>query len=296
MSLLIGNFYNNKLHISEYKKEIHYNKVKCIGCDNIIRAKKGMINIHHWAHESKVECIFRRDKDCKTEWHMKWQNIVKNDYLEKIIIKNNKKHIADIMNENNIVIEIQHSILSNDEINERELFYNNMIWILDGTDNIVKTDAESYICIKSNEMFITTNMYYIVKFTKKFWCQIKQKKYIDTGYYLYEIVNHIGNNYYICKMVKYEDFLDLYYKNILIYSIKDTIDILISYNEKELEPLTIKKVPGGIFNEVSTKREVIYCEKTNSFNGIGTYDIRSFLYNLGYRFDKNTKRWVATSS
>jgi len=49
-------------------------------------------------------------------------------------------HRADIVGNQSLVIELQHSAISPDEIQEREEFYKNMIWVLDATvfsDNFV---------------------------------------------------------------------------------------------------------------------------------------------------------------
>ena len=290
MSLLVGIFDKTQLHINKYCKNIHQNKVMCSACNNILVAKKGNINMHHYAHDKNTNCVIKRDKDCKTAWHILWQNIAKPEFLEKYINNDGKIHIADVINEKNMIIEIQHSNLSQEEIEKREKFYDNMIWILDGND-VVKISDEEYICIKYNKMLTTTNNYEIVKITKKFWTKINKKAYIDIGFGMLEIIKHIGNNFCICKNIKYIDFLDKYYKNILISSIEETYDILYYHNELEKESYSIKKVPGGMDNERYTKKEVIYCENTNSFYGPGTYNLRDFFYSLGYIFNKNTKKW-----
>jgi hypothetical protein len=43
-------------------------------------------------------------------------------------------HRADILNSRGTVIELQHSRISLKDIREREVFYNNMIWIWDAVD------------------------------------------------------------------------------------------------------------------------------------------------------------------
>ena len=65
MSLLTGIFENQKLHIDNYDKNKHKNKIKCIACNNLILAKKGSIYAHHYAHHTNDECVIKRDKILK---------------------------------------------------------------------------------------------------------------------------------------------------------------------------------------------------------------------------------------
>jgi competence CoiA-like predicted nuclease len=91
MACLTGLFNNNILHINQYNRHIHANNVKCRSCDNILIAKKGKIVIHHYAHGIGSECTIKRDSDNKSPWHLLFQNIVKPYYLERPIIKYDKK-------------------------------------------------------------------------------------------------------------------------------------------------------------------------------------------------------------
>ena len=43
------------------------------------------------------------------------------------------KHIADIKTDSGLVIELQHSSMSLEEMQSRENFYKKMIWIIDGS-------------------------------------------------------------------------------------------------------------------------------------------------------------------
>jgi hypothetical protein len=298
MSLLTGIYNKTQLHIDKYCKNIHQDKVICCACNNILIAKKGNINMHHYAHDKNTDCIIKRDNDCKTPWHILWQNIAKPEFLEKYMNNDGEIHIADVINEKNMVIEIQHSNLSQEEIEKREKFYDNMIWILDGTD-IVKIDDkkdEEYVCVKYTTMFTTTNNYKVVKITKKFWSKITKKAYIDTGCGMLEIIKHIGNNFCICKYIEYIDFLNKYYKKILITSIENTNNLLIDHQLKIYEnekSYTIKKIPGGAFHDFvfdKKKGDILYCENTNSFYGKGTYGMRVCFFKLGYKFNKDTKK------
>jgi competence CoiA-like predicted nuclease len=103
----------------------------CPGCESEVNAKCGSTNIWHWAHDSLEDCDNWKYEP-KTKWHLHWQNRFHKDDIEKVIVKNKKFHIADIVGNNDVVIEIQNSPISAEEIIARELFYEKMIWILNG--------------------------------------------------------------------------------------------------------------------------------------------------------------------
>ena len=51
--------------------------------------------------------------------------------IEVVIEKNSIKHRADAIFPNGKIVEVQHSSISPDEIEERESFYKNMVWVFD---------------------------------------------------------------------------------------------------------------------------------------------------------------------
>jgi hypothetical protein len=99
----------------------------CPMCGNRMIAKCGQINVHHWAHEAAGDC------DPWSEgigpWHLSWQETVAKEFVEVQI----GEHRADILGNSNTIIELQHSSISPDEIEARECFYGNMLWVFDAT-------------------------------------------------------------------------------------------------------------------------------------------------------------------
>lgn len=99
----------------------------CPGCGDEVIARCGQINVWHWAHTSS---------DCDTwyepesEWHIGIKNLFHTDLQEVVI----PPHRADIRLRNGHVIELQHSSISAEDIVTRELFYNDMEWLIDGTE------------------------------------------------------------------------------------------------------------------------------------------------------------------
>ena len=101
----------------------------CPNCKSELQAKCGQLNIWHWAHKNLTDCDSWAYEPI-SEWHLKWQNYFNEEYREVYINKGDEYHIADILTENKIEIEIQKSKISTEEIFERELFYDKMIWVV----------------------------------------------------------------------------------------------------------------------------------------------------------------------
>lgn len=95
-------------------------------------AKCGTVRSPHWA------LIGERDYDSwwepETEWHRKWKAQFPKEYQEVIhFAEDGEKHIADVKTDKGLVIEFQHSHLDPQERVARETFYQNIIWVVDGT-------------------------------------------------------------------------------------------------------------------------------------------------------------------
>jgi hypothetical protein len=119
---------------------------KCPICYKPLIAKCGNIQVHHWAHTNLISCDHYWENE--TEWHREWkshfdismQEVVRHDD------QTGKKHIADIYNPSkDLVIEFQNSPISLEEMNERELFYKRLIWVINGAKKgIIYTNASGY--------------------------------------------------------------------------------------------------------------------------------------------------------
>lgn len=105
----------------------------CPGCSHPVVAKCGTRRIWHWAHKAERMCD--RWWEPETDWHRNWKNNFSATWQEiiKFDPKTNEKHIADVFTEHGLVIEFQHSHLKPEERMDREKFYQNMIWVVDGT-------------------------------------------------------------------------------------------------------------------------------------------------------------------
>jgi len=110
-------------------------RAQCPSCGDTVLAKCGNIKQWHWAHESN---------DCDpwsegmTQWHATWQERFPADWREAVIRKNGAVHRADVRLPNGRVLEFQHSSISVQDIEEREAFYWNMIWVFDAREAYTK--------------------------------------------------------------------------------------------------------------------------------------------------------------
>lgn len=104
----------------------------CQCCGSQMIAKCGQHVVWHWAHKSKQNC----DPwwETETEWHRSWKDRFPHDCQEVIHTDpiTGERHIADVKAPHGLVIEIQNSPLQPKEMESREQFYGNMLWIVNG--------------------------------------------------------------------------------------------------------------------------------------------------------------------
>jgi competence protein CoiA len=105
----------------------------CPGCSSELIAKCGERKINHWAHKGNHTCDPWWEPE--TEWHRSWKNNYPIKWQEVFLPdeKTGEKHFADVRTEHNLVIEFQHSHIDPKEQATRERFYQNMVWVVDGT-------------------------------------------------------------------------------------------------------------------------------------------------------------------
>ena len=127
----------------------------CQVCKGETVAKCGQFKQWHWAHKTKVSCDHWWETE--TEWHRNWKNQFPETWQE-IIHKDltiGEKHVADVKTADGRVVEFQHSLLKKEEIDKREQFYAEMIWIVDGLRNPnddfhFHFESESFSCDTPN--------------------------------------------------------------------------------------------------------------------------------------------------
>ena len=92
-------------------------------------AKCGSIVSWHWAHAARPRCDAWWENE--TDWHRDWKKLFPQNQQEVIhFAADGEKHIADVKTDAGLVVELQNSPISLAELQSREAFYDNMIWIV----------------------------------------------------------------------------------------------------------------------------------------------------------------------
>ena len=104
----------------------------CEICHSDTVAKCGEKIMWHWAHKSKQSCDPWWENE--TEWHRKWKAEFPEQYREVTFecADTGERHRADIVTDKGMVVEIQNSPISLEELRSREAFYENLVWVVNG--------------------------------------------------------------------------------------------------------------------------------------------------------------------
>ena len=87
--------------------------------------------MHHWAHNASRNCDPWWENE--TAWHREWKSHFPEECREvSHTAPDGEIHRADIKTPTGIVIEVQHSTMTDRERESREKFYENLVWIVDG--------------------------------------------------------------------------------------------------------------------------------------------------------------------
>lgn len=116
-------------------------RANCPECNAEVLSKCGEINIWHWAHITTVDCDAWGEPE--GEWHLNWKKGLPLDWVEICMERDSEKHRADICLPTGLVVELQHSPISVEEIQRREAFYRNMIWIFN-LSGVPQSDSIPY--------------------------------------------------------------------------------------------------------------------------------------------------------
>lgn len=104
----------------------------CSQCGSEMVAKCGPRVMHHWAHHRSRNCDPWWENE--TPWHREWKNLYSIGCREvSHTSEGGEIHRADVKTPTGIVIELQHSSMSDEERISRENFYQNLVWVLDGS-------------------------------------------------------------------------------------------------------------------------------------------------------------------
>lgn len=124
---------------SDRREAFSQGKGLCPTCGADMVAKCGPRVIHHWAHAHKQNCDPWWENE--TQWHRDWKNLFPAEWREIAhVASDGEIHRADVKTPHGLVLELQHSSISDGERLSREKFYGNMLWVLDGRDFVKNFD------------------------------------------------------------------------------------------------------------------------------------------------------------
>lgn len=104
----------------------------CPVCNAETIAKCGPRIMHHWAHHRIRDCDPWWENE--TPWHREWKNHFPVECREvSHIADDGEIHRADVKTSTGIIVEIQHSPMTDKERISREEFYQNLVWVIDGS-------------------------------------------------------------------------------------------------------------------------------------------------------------------
>ena len=127
------------VHIAAYDAAVHTHPLSCPFCANRVIPKRGLVNVHHYAHAPGAECVkIEHDNAGKGEWHTAWQacaDVVWREVEYKAPLSG-RARIRDVANPTTgACIEFQASPLTEVQIAAREEDYGAALtWVVDARD------------------------------------------------------------------------------------------------------------------------------------------------------------------
>lgn len=120
--------YINKIRVEPSKGQ----QGICPCCSGEVIAKCGKFKIHHWAHKTREHCDPWWENE--SEWHRRWKSYFPVAQQEFVLYDRmtGEKHVADVLSCRNVVLEFQSYPITHEEMQARELFYNQMVWVVNG--------------------------------------------------------------------------------------------------------------------------------------------------------------------
>ena len=112
------------------------------GAELKIDSKDSKYKRTHFKHKRGTLCNDDWNYDM-SEWHRNWQNYFPKECQEVVMSNGVETHRADVCI-NNTVIEFQHSHITAEEVEKRNIFYLNLglnvVWVFDAKDKLIDLD------------------------------------------------------------------------------------------------------------------------------------------------------------
>ncbi|NPV51658.1 MAG: hypothetical protein HPY60_10765 [Candidatus Methanofastidiosum sp.] len=197
----------------------------CPICKGKLFSKCGDVNVWHWSHFKDENCDTWYEPE--TLWHKHWKMTFGKDNAEIRIEKDERFHIADILTNENVVIELQNSPILKPLIREREDFYGErMIWLINGFHfknnfKIREPKDKSYKGWLIDSIRLQNNNQRVFQwsYARKSWKEVQRNLFIDFGdEFLFWIKEGMGTSSGLGTLVIKEDFIIKYGGNFEYYS------------------------------------------------------------------------------
>lgn len=193
-------------------------KGHCSFCGSVMYAKCGKLISWHWSHRSKRDCDSWWENE--TQWHRDWKSCFPEHFQEVIHIdeSNGERHIADVKTSGGVVIEFQNSPIAQDELESREKFYANMLWIVNGDregtlgkENFGVDLATRYVVLCDDPVQIRLTTYASTRLFKR-WAYSDVQVLMDFGEAQLWRVEEFDsdNNELIITMVQKQNLLEMH--------------------------------------------------------------------------------------
>ncbi|GAQ92731.1 hypothetical protein KFL_011110060 [Klebsormidium nitens] len=190
--------------------------ISCGACQGKLIAKRGVVLVHHFSHEAKCTA-YASSSEPMTPWHSSWQDQCQQEHVQVAVRRTltdgrNVLCMADIVNKDGTVIEIQHSNISASDMAKREECHSDMIWVLDGIteQNAVvplftcKTVAQKPFVVMAVE-----------RSQLNFAFRATRKVYFETPYGIIRLLQKLERATFLGKVVRYGEFMGRYFNGIL---------------------------------------------------------------------------------
>lgn len=124
---------HNRVYSENAVKGVDY---FCPCCEEKLILKNGNYVATHFAHKHNTECRDDWHYDM-SEWHKRMQDYFDKDCQEIVLKSDGEIHRADVLVDNT-VIEFQHSPITVEEFNKRNIFYTSLgyriVWVFDANE------------------------------------------------------------------------------------------------------------------------------------------------------------------
>jgi competence protein CoiA len=128
---------------------------KCRDCGHVMVVRCGQHRAWHWAHKKSKDCDPWWEQE--TDWHRSWKNQFPVAWQEiGHVAPSGERHRADVKTESGLVLEFQHSALSEAERISREEFYTPLVWVVDGNKRL--RDGKKFFASLSGPLNVASKL------------------------------------------------------------------------------------------------------------------------------------------